>query len=243
MPVFRNENAVLGLSPTLPYQVGVSDADNGTVPELNQSLPWYISPDLTYEVYECWVEYELDSGIVTHQTLPQSDQNPDTLAGGFVDDPELASRVGGPNLKSAGKFSYFTQRMASSRYRFCLRGYCKRVGWVPTVPGLRYIGVPGNYVPAVPDDREPQRVVGPIVVGNNSGIPVYMMAWKLWYTVATPPRLAPPAPTNFAEQIGQVVPPAGIAMPVSGSDFNAVRAAPPQARNAFGNVPVRGPTP
>jgi hypothetical protein len=240
MPVFLNENRVLGLSATSPYQVGVSDPDNGQVPELQLGLPYYIDPDLSYEIYQCWPEYELDSGIVTHQTLPQSHQPADTLGGGFVDDPGFSKIAGGVNLKSAGNFSYFTQRMASSCYRVCLRGYCRRVGLVPVVPVLRYVGTPGNYVPAIPDDREPQRVVGPLVVGNNSGIPVYMMAWKSWYTVAVPPKVAPPAPTNLSEAMGQVPPPAQAAAPVSGPDQFAQRAAPPQL-NPFGNVPVRAP--
>lgn len=231
MPVFFNENVARGLPANAPFQVGVSDADNGGSPEKNFTLPWYLEPEATYEEYQCWVDYELDSGIVVHPYLPQSAQPYDTLATADVTDIGFAARTDGPNLKSLGNFSDVAQRMANSKYRFCLRGYCVRVGWVPCVPGLKYIGVGGSKVAVVPDDERPQRVKGPVIIGNNMGIPAYFLGWRLWYTVLTPPKGDVRAPTNLAQRIGQTKPPTAIQVPVSLPDGNASRSEPPQVRD------------
>lgn len=231
--LFLDENIAQGypssgrLGPN-DWQVGISDVDTGEVVEAGLKLPWCIDKEFSYLDYQCWIECELDSGIVVHRIVPQSVQGFDSLGSEDLSDTgiELANSAKGVNLTSQGNYTNIVQRMANSVYRFCLKGFGRRAGYQIPIPRLVSIG----GVPAIPDDEKPQRASNRIVA-NNFGIPIYMAVWELWYTTAVPPIKAQAPPPNLAQHIGAISEadlPTGLQVPISLKDANAVPAAPPQ---------------
>lgn len=219
MGVFLNENRAQGIRGS-SFQAGISDTDTLVAPEIGANIPWVMAPELTYLRYHCWIECDLDSGIVVHRQLPQSNQQTDTLARGELDSTSLIKSKEGINLKSKGKFTDTVQRMANSHYRFCLKGFALRAGYQVPIPKL--VKVAG--VDAIPDDQEPQHAFNRIVA-NNSGVPVYYAEWRLWYTVAVPPKDDQNPPDNLMDQISAStpLPVNGIEPPISYPDHDAVR--------------------
>lgn len=235
------------------YEPGISHSDDSNFLEQGVLFPWLVDPEVSWLEYQCFVECHLDSGVVTHRPLPQSTlrtrpgsppiPDADTLSTFNVYDPKMGSsgvpgnnnlntRTLGVNLKSKDDFEDVPQRMAHSIYRFCLKGHAIRVGYQIPIPRLESIG----GIPAVPDDDPPQRASNRLV-GNNSGIPIYMAQWELWYTVAVPPKEAALPPPNLAEHIrADRAVPDGIQVPVSLPDDNTTRLPPPN--NEIINNPV-----
>jgi hypothetical protein len=205
---------------------GVQDYDDGSLPELGVNLPWTVDPIASWLDYRCWIECYLDSGLVLHKSLPQTQQDADTLGSISVFDPKLDEFIGGVNLVSEGKYTDTIQRMATSEYRFCLRGWGTRAAYQIPVPYLISVG----GVPAFPDDSEKQYALGNVLRANYSGIPVFFNAWKLWYTIAVPPTKAQVPPPNVAEHLNGDAQPPSTAMAASYGqpDQNAVRSPPPE---------------
>ena len=200
----------------------------GENPESQISLPWSIeNPQATYLLYECWIETTLDAGFALHKTLPQDFDNTDTLASGFIDDPDLDLNVEGVNLFSASSGVDTIQRMSTSTYLFRLRGYAMRVGYQIPIPGVKSIGgqtpVPGEKQWAY--NR---------IIGNFSGIPLWGAEWDLEYITAKSPQVSAndmgnaaqgAVPPNLAAHIrGDVQLPDTIALPWTNPDQNAVPA-------------------
>jgi hypothetical protein len=225
--VFLNENVAQNVgNATSAFQVGVTDVDTGAQPEIGLGAPWLFDPEVSFMDRYDWIEVELDSGIVVHRPLPQSAQDFDTLGQGDIYNKDFAGQTdtNGPNFKSNGTYTNLVQRMAASRYRFCLKGWCLRAGYQPCIPTLLEIA----GVPAIPDDDPPQKVVGPIIVGNNSGIPIYYAAWALWYTTAVPPVQVQLPPPSLAQHIAADDElPDRIQIPVSTRDQNSTQNKPP----------------
>lgn len=234
MGIFLEDNVAQGIrtSQSTPYKIGVSDLDNGGIaPEAGLTIPYTIDPEFTFLAYNTWIECYADSGIVTHRPLPQGTYPFDHLGN---EDLYLASgldkvRGTGPNIASRGNWTDIVQRMANTRFWFCLKGFAYRVACQPVFPFLKSI----CGQPAIPDDAIPQKTIGPIVVGNNSGVNVYYAAWASWYTIAKSPpvsgKLIVPPP-NYAERTNTspATLPKGIQIPLTMPDQNSVKSAPGQ---------------
>lgn len=225
---FIQENTAQGIQggAANPYQVGINNIDQGIIIEQDilQDMPWLISPENSWLDYQCWIETILDPGIVIHRQMPQSAQEWDQLGTNTPNSKEMANRKdGGPNLKSNGNFSDTIQRMANSQYIFVLKGAAYRAGYQPTIPKLEEVG----GVLAVPVG--PQKVIGPRIVGNYSGVPVYFAAWELPYSVAVPPRRSETPATNLAQHLPAVPVdqlPQGMSVPISAPDSDSLRSGP-----------------
>ena len=153
----------------------------GLYPESVLELPWAIDPEASWLAYALWVEVLLDPGLVKHKQLPSRADPYDSLASVAVGDPKFGQRTTGVNLGSQSTGASVIQRMASSEYRFTLKGYGRRAGYPVPVPGLVTVG--GQ--PAVPD--APQWSSGNVLVGNlPGGIPVFHCLWSLPYLVQGP---------------------------------------------------------
>jgi hypothetical protein len=224
---FQDENVEEGLPAAGSFQAGNSNLDTGSLVDQGFTLPWMLDdPTSTWLDYRCYVEIFLDSGLALHKPLPQGfDQtitvsNVDSLASVDVDDSDTMAdeTVLGTTTASLGGYTDYLQRMATSTYRFVLRGWGVRAGFKVPIPGL--VSVAG--VPAYP--AETQHVVDNVVVGNLSGIPVYSAAWELWYYVSIPPTAPQTPPANLALHIrGDAQPPANeLPIPVSQSDQSAL---------------------
>lgn len=208
MAMFLSENVAQGIGggDSASFQVGVSDFDNGgTSPEAGLTIPYTIDPEYTFLAYSAWLECYADSGIVVHRPLPQNKYPFDTLGNSDLNlKSGLDSIIGnGPNLSSQGNWTDVVQRMANTVVKICLKGYAYRVAYQPVFPFL--VSVTSPPLPplkAIPDDSIPQHTIGPVVIGNNSGVPVYYAAWAFWYTVTGLPnapsqgRITPPP--NYA---------------------------------------------
>ena len=215
------------------YEPGISHTDNFRTPLIGTQFS-VLDPEISWLDYQCWVECELDSGIVVHRPLPQRplrqrSGNPpvpdaDSLGGVDVDNNGLhIGSTRSVNLKSKDDFQDVPQRMATSRYRFCLKGFAWRVGHLIPIPKLESVA----GVMAVPDDEKPQKAVCRLV-GGNSGVPLYFAMWELWYTVVRPPKKPQTPPANLAQHIRADAPlPNGIQVPIAGPDDNATRDTPP----------------
>jgi len=155
-----------------------------TQPETKTPLPWGIDPGSSYLDYRCWTETELDPGLCLHKPLPQSNPQPDTL--GLIDcqadnlDKFTPPPSGGVNLASRSLAVDVIQRMATSTYRFVLRGHALRVGWQIPIPSLVAVGE------ITPVPVWPQRATN-VIVGNFCGIPIFHAVWELHYIVQQTP--------------------------------------------------------
>jgi hypothetical protein len=155
----------------------------GVYPEDDITLPWAVAPQATWLDYRCWVEVHLDAGMALHKPLPQSNPAADTLASDFIDDPNMdKNKTEGTNVVSRSTAKDYVQRMASSTYRFILRGWGQRMGYQVPIPGLHLVG---NVTP-VPD--EIQRAYN-VIVGAAMGIPIWFAAWELHYVVPNVPNM------------------------------------------------------
>ena len=219
MPI-KNNNRVAGLPPSSVFQVGVSNTDDDTVIEQDIRISWPSDPIGSYLYYDCSVSVVLDSGIVTHNTLPQVDGEADTLASVFLDRPG-PDKVAGPgvNIKSNDKYQDIVQRMGHSRYWFVLSGQALRVGHRVPIPGMKTIG----GVPAVSHDNNPQRAFNRVMPGGNyGGVILWHAQWSLWYTTAVPPYAQTIPEVDMAAHIsGATPPPKSIQSPYSQADDNA----------------------
>ncbi len=199
--IFENENAANGIPPKSQYQTGISDLDpTGAPVEQGILLPFAGDAQATWNYYDCSCICYLDSGIVVHRLLPQSDPEPDSLGSYDVAASAPDKLTGmGVNLKSNDSFADVVQRMAHSRYWFNLVGKAIRVGQQIPIPKLVSIG--GQT--AVPDDERPQMGYN-YIAGNWSGQVIYAAVWSLWYTIATPPTTSKAfVPPNLAAHAGE----------------------------------------
>jgi hypothetical protein len=195
MSIFQDENTLRGLSKTSPFQVGISDTDPGTAFEAGFLLPWVTDPSASLLGYQNELQCYLDSGIVLHKSLPQSAQPIDTLASSFLTDAKLDTNIKGVNLISLGQFTDSIQRMATSSFRFVIKGWGQRAGYQVPVPGIKTVA----GVPAYPDQLQWSR--GNVVIGNYSGVPIFFNQWELWYFVTIPPKTQQVPPPNLAQHI------------------------------------------
>ncbi len=222
---FQNENIAAGLPANGQFQSGVSNFDAaGQAVERNVNIPFATDAQANWVYYDVSIYCYLDSGIVVHNHLPQYDSDPDTLASCFISDPNIDRITGrGVNLISEDTYEDVVQRMAHSRYWFCLMGQAMRVGQQVPIPGIKTIA----GVPAIPFDETPQIAYNRIV-GNYSGYPLYHAVWKLWYTTAKPPKQQQPAPPNPGLFISGTTPlPKGMQAPFSQPDDEAESVQPP----------------
>ena len=175
-------------------------ADTAIFPEAGISLPWGVNPVASWVDYRCWVEVALDAGMALHKPLPQTAQPVDTLASVGINDANLDSVIkplGGVNMVSGFRGADVIQRMATSTYRFILRGWGVRAGYQIPIPGIVAIG----NSPVTPERI--QRA-GNVIVGNFAGIPIWLAFWEIHYIVAFPPQgsqAQAPIPTNVAQHI------------------------------------------
>jgi len=242
-----DENKAAGITGS-KYLEGVSNVDPGTLIESGFLLPYVTDKKTSWLDYRCALSVELDPGVVLHKILPQSQQDVDTLASGVFDPPPKLVRVtqvvptggivnqnvvklaqGTPfdelvaqaNTTSAGKYTDTVQRMATSRYWFCLKGWAIRAGYRIPIPGLTTV----CGVPAIPDN--PQKVLSDSeIIANYSGVPIYFSQWELWYFINVPPKQAQTPPPNLAEHItADVTLPKGMQAPLTQPDPQAVEAA------------------
>lgn len=195
-------------------------AQSNTRPETNWTLPWGLVPEFSWLGFRCWTDVELDPGMVLHKPLPQTNPQPDTLAKTNCQSPTLDTDTfsgGGVNLSSRSTAVDVVQRMASSTYRYILRGYGLRAGYQIPIPGLYLV----NGIKPVP--VWPQRATN-YVVGNFSGVPIWFAIWELHYVVTEAvgagsgqPQL--PVPFNPALHIrSDAQLPTEIALPLSLAD-------------------------
>lgn len=168
------------------------DGDNPNLfPEDELDLPWAINSQVSWLEYRCWVEVDLDAGMVLHKPLPQSNYPIDTISSVFFtdvgNDPDYATSKDGLNVSSASPAVDIIQRMSSSTYFFVLRGWALRAGYQIPIPGLRSVG----GVPAVPYGRQWGYNT---IISNFSGIPTWFATWEIHYVVPQSPRTNAKAP-------------------------------------------------
>lgn len=226
-----NENVAQGLPANAQVQAGLTDADDGTVIEKGIGFPWMIDPEVTWLDYRCWIEVSLDAGMVLHKPLPQSQGTIDTIASfpNVMSDAH-ADAVSGVNTVSNNDYADIPQRMATSTYRFVLKGYGLRAGYQIPVPALQSVA----GVTPIPDAF--QWSSGNVIVGNLGGIPVYRCSWELHYFVTAPPKSQQLPPPNVADGIrADDELPDKMQVPYSPQDMQSVPAivAPPKPPGFF----------
>lgn len=223
MSIFLDENVAAGLAKNANFQSGISDTDPGTVLEQDFLLPWVADPATSWLNYQNEIQCYLDAGLVRHKSLPQRAQTTDTLASSFLTDAKIDQSIAGMNLKSQGQFADSVQRMATSSYRFVLKGFGLRAGYKIPVPGIKTVA----GVTAYPDEIQWSR--GNVVVGNYSGVPIFFNQWELWYFVIVPPKEQQVPPPNLAQHIrGDAKLPKGMQAPFSPTDQHAQTASLPR---------------
>jgi hypothetical protein len=234
--IFKDPNVEAGVTSS-NYLEGVNNVDSGNAIEKGFLLPYMMNPAATWLEYRCALSIELDPGIVLHKILPQSLQPIDTLASGTFDPQGQVPIVNGgieqvnfnrsqpfeknvnqANTVGAGKYTDGVQRMATSEYRFRLRGWAVRAGYKIPIPGLKLV----CGVPAIPDK---QVVLSDSeVIANYSGVPIFFSQWDLWYFIAVPPKTAQLPPPNLAEHIrADAKLPPGMQVPISAPDSLSVK--------------------
>lgn len=170
----------------------------GVFPEDQLKLPYQFPLQNTWVDYRIWVEILLDPGMVLQKPLPQENPLPDTLASVDVASADYPKNKNGVNLNSKSQATDVIRRMASSTYRFVLKGWGLRVGYPVSVPGLVKLS---DGTPLVPVGMQWSR--GNVIVANlPGGVPVFYNEWSLPYAVAKSPRRAKePTPANPALHI------------------------------------------
>jgi hypothetical protein len=215
-----NNNTAFGLAATSNYKVGKSDTDEGLIIEENVRIPTVVQAEASWVYYDCSIHIILDSGIVVHNRLPQSNNAFDTLSIHSLDDAGLDTFTGrGINLKCKDQYQDIVQRMGHARYWFLLRGQALRIGYQIPIPSIKTIG----GVAAIPYDKNPQWAHNSIVPGGNySGTVLWRADWSLWYTTLVPPTSDVIPALDPAAHIGAVLtPPTSIQSPYSQADDNA----------------------
>ena len=226
----------------LDYVGTIADVDAvgaAAPPERQIGLPWTTDPASSWLEYRCWIEVDLDAGMALHKPLPQQASRPDTLAATWTNSPTIDTE-GGIGVKVAPNrgVTDAVQRMATSTYRFILRGWAFRAGQQIPIPGLRAVG----GITPVPD--RVQRASN-LLVGNISGIPIWFAYWELHYVIPTTPSQAPVTdlvPFNPALHIrpdAQL--PESIALPEAPTDQNATQNAAIHTRPGVLKPPFPGP--
>ncbi len=174
------------VAPTIPAGKGGVGDNASLFPEDSLSFPWVFNPQNSWFEYRCWVEVNLDAGMALHKPLPQKNPIVDHLATTYLGDAnfDTATPASGVNIASYSDATDVIQRMATSTYRFTLRGWGMRAGYQIPIPGLKTVG----GVPAVPG--EIQRGYN-VIVGNLAGIPLWFATWTLEYLIAKAPRGSP----------------------------------------------------
>jgi hypothetical protein len=202
----------------------VPNVDDDTVhPEDLATLPWPVNPHLTWLYYNCWIEIALDAGMALHKQLPQGPAPVDTLAEFAFDDPNIETAIldSGVDITSGRQEIDVIQRMATSDFRFILKGIAYRLAYQVPIPGIVRIG----QIPAVPE--RVQRAYNK-VVANYCGIPLWYAIWELHYMIALPQGvstgLVAPVPPNVAQKIRPDAElPIAIRLPRTVTDQNSVR--------------------
>ncbi|PWT92677.1 MAG: hypothetical protein C5B54_03160 [Acidobacteria bacterium] len=162
----------------LDKYVGIPNFDDESQhPENEIDLPWAYNPVNSWIDYRCWIEVDLDAGLALHKPLPQQATAVDTLADIAINDPQGDSRVAGVNLLSDFPGGDVIQRMATSEYRFILKGYGIRAGYKIPIPGIVQIG--GTYV----YPERVQRATNYMVGNLTGGIPLWLGRWELHYMI------------------------------------------------------------
>lgn len=222
---FQDANKESGIPADAPFRVGVSNVDQAGAVEKGFTLPWASDPLASWVYYDCSIRVVLDSGIVVHTPLPQSDPDSDTLASAVLTDPAMDTIVDlGVNLRSRDTYRDIKQRMAHSRYWFNLVGQALRIGYQIPIPSIRSVG----GVPVVPHDSNPQRAHNrPVPGANFGGVVLWHAQWSLWYTTLVPPTTSTIPVADPSAHVPDFVPPADIQAPYSLGDENAQQAKPP----------------
>lgn len=214
---------------------GITVADPPNVhPEDGLSVPWAVDPRVSWLDYRCWVEIELDAGMALHKPLPQSYPSVDSLGTVDILAPDADIVIPDGLLHSSSNATDIIQRMATSEYRFLLKGWGLRIGYQIPIPSLKRVG---NAI-AVPEGK--QRAFN-VVTGNVSGIPLFYAAWELPYVIATPlgSRATAPIPHNPAFHIrADAQLPLAILLPRAPKDDRAV--AQQKAEKGGGAIPRGG---
>ena len=225
---FQDNNRASGIPKNSPFQVGVSNADDGSFVEKGVDLPWASDPAGSYVYFDCTVGVMLDSGIVVHNRLPQVNHAADNLSSTFLDDPDVGIITNkGVNLTCRDQYTDIVQRMGHARYWFRIWGQALRVGYQVPIPAIKTIG----GVVAIPYDQNPQWAFNRIFpFGNYGGVILWHAQWSLWYTTLVPPtNNTVPAADPSAHIFGVDTPPARIQAPFSHADDNAETVQPPRS--------------
>ncbi len=237
----------------------VTDLDSPSLhPEDDLSLPWVIDPAVTWLAYECWVECELDAGMVLHKPLPQGIATVDTLASSLIlkttsaqpppgQRQTLSSLPGaaqsiekntnGVNIVSASQAHDIIQRMATSTYRFKLKGWGTRAAYPIPIPGLVSVG----GIPAVPDAV--QRAYNKLSGNLLGGIPLWTAQWELHYILGSCPQRGAkqPVPPNPAAAISAAAKlPVAVLLPRTPVDQRATQQQPPRTQGTPALAPFTG---
>jgi hypothetical protein len=204
---------------------GIPDGDDDRqFPEQQIELPWTLNPEFSWLFYDCWVEVHLDAGMALHKALPQRADPVDTLASVAIDQGDMDAKISGVNFSSASTGKDVIQRMATSTYRFVLKGRGMRAGYQIPIPGIVKVG----GVPAIP---ERVQTAYDKIIGNLSGIPMWYAQWELHYIVNYSPGNVgsedAPVPFNPALKIRPDAElPEGVQLPQTQTDARAVQGNP-----------------
>lgn len=137
------------------------------------------NPEFSWADYNCEIFAELDPGLAIHKPLPQADDVADSFATLDYQDAEYPKSQKDYTLKSNSTGSDVVQRMATSTYRICVRGFAIRAGYPIPIPGLV------SFAGKTPTPLYPQRVWRQSQA-NISGIPINFARWELWYQLSVP---------------------------------------------------------
>lgn len=179
----------------VPETTGLDDVDPGGTPLETGVKLSTSNRRANWVYYDIALGCQLDSGIVTHRTLPQVDNEWDTLGACEITDSGIDLLTGrGVNVVSNDVYEDIVQRMAHSQYWFRLWGQAMRIGEQIPIPRIKTIA----GVLAIPHDNNPQWAYNKII-GNYSGQVLWYAQWSLWYTLASAPKEQQKALQNLAQ--------------------------------------------
>lgn len=199
-----------------------------TFPELGVTFPWFIEPELSWLSYACWIETELDNGIVTHMPLPNHNDDPETLGIHYIDSKKYpAETEKSVNGQSDAKWKQRQQRMANAYYRFNLKGRATRIGYQIPIPKLKMVA--GREAVPLSPPLCPGQKARCILLENYNGVPLYYADWSLWYTILEPPKEPIKPPDNLAQHIkvDDALPKNGVQVPVTPTLQTPIARTPP----------------
>jgi hypothetical protein len=159
--------------------------------ETQVDLPWNVDPETTWIDYRCEVEVQMDSGMALHKILPlQAFPDVDSLGAVAIDDPTMdLEDTDGTIIEGESMGTDIIQRMATTEYRFFLRGYGIRAGFQIPIPDLIQVGN-AQVTP------ERQRAVQ-VIIGQFAGIPMWFAQWESSYIISVPPGVGTGQPVPF----------------------------------------------